>query len=146
MLQAMAQATLIAVKPVAESTNSTRVESSRARKPESGITITSAIRYEVWTQLISSALADSPAWISESELETIWMSRIAMNMPPTMIRKPSQSRTVGAGRAAAGGAAGRDGGAGAVRERNCGAAAARKRDAEAGRAGGAGASSGWSRS
>jgi hypothetical protein len=71
MLQAVAQAMLMTVKPVAENTNRTRVESSRARKPESGIMMTSAIRYEVCTQLISSALAASPAWISDKELETI---------------------------------------------------------------------------
>ena len=29
-------------------------------------------------------MADRPAWISASEAETIWMSRIAMNMPKTM--------------------------------------------------------------
>ena len=44
--------------------------------------------YEVCTQLISSALADSPPWIWVSELVTIWMSNSAMNMPKTMARTP----------------------------------------------------------
>ena len=35
-------------------------------------------------------LADKPAWISASDAETIWMSRIAMNMPNTMARKREQ--------------------------------------------------------
>ena len=39
-----AQAMLASVKPAAESTNRRRVESSRARKPESGIITTSAMR------------------------------------------------------------------------------------------------------
>src|SRR5580704_17703223 len=64
---------------------------------------TSAMRYEVCTQGISSALADSPAWISASEAETIWMSRIAMNMPKTMARKAKTRRAV-SGCARAGGA------------------------------------------
>ena len=44
MLVAVAQSALAAVKPAAEMVNSTRVESSRARKPDSGIMMTSAIR------------------------------------------------------------------------------------------------------
>jgi hypothetical protein len=47
--------------------------------------------------VISSALADSPAWISRIELETIWMSRMAMNMPTTMAMKPAHCRPVTAG-------------------------------------------------
>src|SRR5215470_15574296 len=53
---------------------------------------TSAIRYAVWTQVISLAEAASPAWISVSEAETIWMSRIAMNMPNTIDRKAMSLR------------------------------------------------------
>ncbi len=34
--------------------------------------------------MTSSDDAESPAWICESEAETIWMSRIAMNIPNTM--------------------------------------------------------------
>ena len=34
--------------------------------------------------MTSSDEAESPAWISDSEAETIWMSRIAMNIPNTM--------------------------------------------------------------
>ena len=37
-------------------------------------------------------LAASPAWISVNEAETIWMSRIAMNMPNTMQRKANSRR------------------------------------------------------
>ena len=59
---------------------------------------TSAIRYQVCTQLIAVALADRPAWCSDSELETIWMSRIAMNMPTTMARNAAFSRRVSGGR------------------------------------------------
>src|SRR5205807_5981409 len=44
------------------------------------------MRYAVCTQLISFDEAARPAWISVSEAETIWMSRIAMNMPNTMQR------------------------------------------------------------
>ena len=40
----LAQSALAAVKPAAAMANSTRVESSRPRKPDSGIMITSAIR------------------------------------------------------------------------------------------------------
>src|SRR5215469_8271631 len=66
------------VNPAAEAANINRVPSARDRKPESGMAITSAIRYEVCTQAISSREAASPAWISESDAETIWMSRKAM--------------------------------------------------------------------
>ncbi len=34
--------------------------------------------------MISSDDAERPAWIWDSEAETIWMSRIAMNIPNTM--------------------------------------------------------------
>ena len=47
MSQAIAHKALATVKPAAAELNSTRVETSRARNPESGIAITSAIRYEV---------------------------------------------------------------------------------------------------
>src|SRR5919205_4643467 len=61
---------LISVKPAAEITNIQRVESTRDSVPESGIMMTSAIRYAVWTHEISSAEAEMPAWISASEAET----------------------------------------------------------------------------
>jgi hypothetical protein len=35
----------------------------------------------------SRQLADSPAWISLRDAETIWMSRIDMNIPNTMMMK-----------------------------------------------------------
>src|SRR3979409_1855167 len=77
---------LAMVKPAAEIANNIRVPSARDMNPESGIAITSAIKYEVWTHDTSLDLADNPAWISESDAETTWMSRIAMNIPNTMIR------------------------------------------------------------
>src|SRR6202790_2277408 len=80
------------VKPAAEIANSKRVPNARDRKPDSGIAITSAIRYEVWTQDTSVELADRPAWISVSDAETIWMSRIDMNIPNTMIRNATSRR------------------------------------------------------
>jgi hypothetical protein len=52
---------LAKVKPAAEIANSSRVPNARERKPESGIAITSAIRYEVCTQATSLVLADRPA-------------------------------------------------------------------------------------
>ena len=52
------------VKPEAEIANSSRVPNARDRNPDSGIAITSAIRYEVWTHDTSLELADRPAWIS----------------------------------------------------------------------------------
>src|SRR6185437_5394493 len=76
---------LAAVKPPAEIANNSRVPSARDRKPDNGIAITSAIRYEVCTHDTSVELADRPAWMSESEAETIWMSRIDMNIPNTMM-------------------------------------------------------------
>src|SRR5580704_4663261 len=78
------QARLDKVKPAAEIANNSRVPSARDRNPDSGIAITSAIRYAVWTHDTSLELADRPAWISDSDAETIWMSRIDMNMPNTM--------------------------------------------------------------
>src|SRR5579883_2885170 len=104
--QAKAQAMLISVKVAADSAKSTRVERMRASRPESGIITTSATRYEVCTQLISSALAERPAWIWARLLETIWMSRIAMNMPSTMAIKVTTSRALSGGTVdgAAGGA------------------------------------------
>ena len=47
--------TLASVKPAADVANTMRVPSARDRKPDSGIITTSAIRYDVCTQLISSA-------------------------------------------------------------------------------------------
>src|SRR3984893_19290218 len=83
---------LAMVKPEAEIANNSRVPNARDRNPDSGIAITSAIRYEVWTQDTSLELADRPAWMSVSEAETIWMSRIDMNMPNTMIRNATSRR------------------------------------------------------
>src|SRR5471032_2426123 len=80
------------VKPDAEIANSNLVPSARDRNPDSGIAITSAIRYEVWTQDTSVELADRPAWISVSDAETIWMSRIDMNIPNTMMRNATSRR------------------------------------------------------
>ena len=85
---------LATVKPAAETENRMRVPSARDRKPDSGIAMTSAIKYEVCTQGISSPDADSPAWISDSEAETTWMSRIAMNMPKHMATKANIRRGV----------------------------------------------------
>ncbi len=53
--------TLASVKPAADVANRMRVPSARDRKPESGIAITSAIKYAVCTQGISSAEAERPA-------------------------------------------------------------------------------------
>src|ERR1700687_4433577 len=83
---------LAMVKPEADSANSNRVPSARDRNPDSGIAITSAIRYAVCTHDTSLELADRPAWISVSDAETIWMSRIAMNIPNTMIRNANSRR------------------------------------------------------
>src|SRR5438045_3761883 len=83
---------LAMVKPEAEIANSNLVPSARDRKPDSGIAITSAIRYEVWTHDTSLELADRPAWISESDAETTWMSRIDMNIPNTMMRNAINRR------------------------------------------------------
>src|SRR5579863_1813640 len=83
---------LARVKPLAEIANNNRVPSARDRNPDNGIAITSAIRYEVCTHDTSVELADRPAWISVSEAETIWMSRIDMNIPNTMIRNAISRR------------------------------------------------------
>src|ERR1700691_4701921 len=83
---------LAMVKPEAEIANSNLVPSARDRNPDSGIAITSAIRYAVWTHDTSVELADRPAWISVSDAETIWMSRIDMNIPNTMIRNATSRR------------------------------------------------------
>src|SRR4051812_33236285 len=69
MSQASAQSRLVRVNPAAAIEKNTRVDMSLERIPVSGIITTSAIRYEVCTQLISSALAARPAWISAIELE-----------------------------------------------------------------------------
>src|SRR5258706_14946267 len=83
---------LAIVKPEAEIANSNLVPSARDRNPDNGIAITSAIKYEVWTHDASLELADRPAWISESDAETIWMSRIDMNIPNTMMRNANSRR------------------------------------------------------
>src|SRR3954447_865619 len=83
---------LAMVKPQAEIANKSRVPSARDMNPDSGIAITSAIRYEVCTHDTSLELAESPAWISDSDAETTWMSRIAMNIPNTMIRNATSRR------------------------------------------------------
>src|SRR5690349_10580291 len=83
---------LATVNPAAEIANRSRVPKARDRKPDSGIAMTSAIRYAVWTQEISLELADRPAWMSLSEAETTWMSRIDMNIPNTMMRNAISRR------------------------------------------------------
>src|SRR5665213_3107936 len=83
---------LATVKPAAEIANRILVPSARDRNPDSGIAITSAIRYDVWTHDTSLELADRPAWISVSDAETIWMSRIDMNIPNTMMRNANSRR------------------------------------------------------
>src|SRR3979411_2708178 len=83
---------LAMVKPEAEIANNSRVPNARDRNPDNGIAITSAIKYEVWTHENSVELAERPAWISVSDAETIWMSRIDMNMPNTMIRNAISRR------------------------------------------------------
>src|SRR6202008_1905215 len=90
----MPHMTLATVKPAADAVNKARVPSARERKPESGIATTSAIKYEVWTQGISSPEADNPAWISFSEAETIWMSRNDMNMAKHITTKATSRRGV----------------------------------------------------
>ena len=49
------------VKPAAAVANMMRVPSARDRKPDSGMATTSAIKYEVCTQVISSLEAARPA-------------------------------------------------------------------------------------
>src|SRR5688572_12697913 len=92
MVEAKPHSRLAMVKPEAEIANNRRVPNARDRKPDSGIPITSAIRYEVCTHDTSDELADRPAWISASEAETIWMSRIDMNIPNTMMRNANSRR------------------------------------------------------
>src|SRR4051812_11732973 len=92
MVEAKPHRKLAMVNPQAEIANSNRVPSARDMNPDSGMAITSAIRYEVWTHDTSLELADNPAWISDSDAETTWMSRIAMNMPKTMIRNAISRR------------------------------------------------------
>src|SRR4051812_23647661 len=92
MVEAKPHRKLATVKPQAEIANNSLVPSARDMNPDSGIAITSAIRYEVWTHDTSLELADSPAWISASDAETIWMSRIDMNIPNTMIRNANSRR------------------------------------------------------
>ena len=93
MLEAKPQKKLAIVKPEAEIANSRRVPNARDRNPDSGIAITSAIRYEVWTHDTSLEEADRPAWMSDSDAETIWMSRIDMNIPNTMMRNANSRRS-----------------------------------------------------
>src|SRR3954452_4872206 len=92
MVEAKPHRKLAMVKPAAEMANNIRVPRARDMNPESGIAITSAIRYEVCTHDTSLELADNPAWISDSDAETTWMSRIAMNMPNTMITNDTNRR------------------------------------------------------
>src|ERR1700730_14289415 len=92
MVEANPHRKLAMVNPLAEIANSNLVPKARDRNPDSGIAITSAIRYEVWTHDISLELADRPAWISVSDAETTWMSRIDMNIPNTMMRNANSRR------------------------------------------------------
>src|ERR1700733_7537275 len=92
MVDAKPHAKLATVKPAAEIANSSRVPKARDKNPDKGIAITSAIRYEVCTQDTSVELADRPAWMSESDAETTWMSRIDMNIPNTMMRNANSRR------------------------------------------------------
>src|SRR3984957_14195160 len=103
MVDANPHAKLATVKPAAEIANSNLVPKARDKNPDKGIAITSAIRYEVCTQDTSVELADRPAWMSESDAETTWMSRIDMNIPNTMMRNANSRR--GAMRSAGAGAA-----------------------------------------
>src|SRR5690348_16777793 len=80
-----------------------RVERMRDSIPDIGTITTSAIRYAVCTQAISSVLADSPPWIWVNELVTIWTSMIAMNWPVPMAKMPIQSRSRGVASEAAAG-------------------------------------------
>src|SRR3977135_4450606 len=92
MLEAKPQKKLAIVKPEAEIANSRRGPKARDRNPESGIAIPSAIRYAVWTHDTSLEEAERPAWMSDSDAETIWMSRIDMNIPNTMMRNANSRR------------------------------------------------------
>src|SRR5712672_3281082 len=92
MVEANPQKKIARVKPEAEIANNSQAPNARDRNPDSGIAITSAIRYEVWTQDTSLELADRPAWISLSDAETTWMSRIDMNIPNTMLKNAISRR------------------------------------------------------
>src|SRR4051794_825666 len=92
MVEAKPHRKLATVKPAAEIANSIRVPSARDMNPDSGIAITSAIRYAVCTHDTSLELADNPACISDSDADTTWMSRIAMNIPNTMIKNAISRR------------------------------------------------------
>src|ERR1700719_1637359 len=92
MVEAKPHRKLAMVKPAAEIANNSLAPSARDMNPDNGIAITSAIRYEVWTHDTSLELADRPAWISVSDAETTWMSRIDMNIPNTMIRNANSRR------------------------------------------------------
>src|SRR4051812_21358462 len=83
---------LAMVNPAADIANKIRVPNARDRNPDSGIAITSAIKYAVWTHDTSLALADRPASMSASDAETTWMSRIDMNIPNTMMRNANNRR------------------------------------------------------
>ncbi len=61
IVEAKPQRKLATVKPAAEIANNSRVPSARERNPDSGMAITSAIRYEVCTHDTSLELADRPA-------------------------------------------------------------------------------------
>jgi len=96
-LVAVAHSALVPVKPSAATTKRMRVDSSRDRMPDIGTMTTSAIRYAVCTQAISSVLADSPPWICVRELVTICTSMIAMKRPVPIAKTPIQSRRDGSG-------------------------------------------------
>src|SRR5579864_5330492 len=81
MSHAIPHSMLAMVNPAAPMVTSQRVDRTRLSQAASGITMMSPIRYDVWTQLISSGLADSPPPISSIEADTIWMSRKAMKQP-----------------------------------------------------------------
>jgi len=66
-----AHSRLVIEKASADKQNNKRAPSARPRKPDNGMPITSAIRYAVCTQEISSRLADTPAWIELIALATI---------------------------------------------------------------------------
>src|SRR5882757_514065 len=88
-----AQPTDVRVKTKIAMTNNQRNVSARVSQPVSGIAVISAIRYDVWIQLIASGEIASASWIVGSEVATTWMSRIAMNMPRHIKVKPNQVAT-----------------------------------------------------
>src|ERR1700761_6101142 len=81
MSHARPHSMLVIVKPREENANSQRVEKTRVSQPDIGITMISAIRYEVCTHESSSWLAARPPPISRSEDATIWISSVAMKKP-----------------------------------------------------------------